>query len=105
MGGGRRFQTLSDRGGHRFHTPFDGGGRRFHTPSDGGGHRFRTPSDRGVIDSRPTPYHLVVAPLVIINDTPLRATILGMRMNLDGQGLRSNVKVTVENNVISCLIL
>ena len=25
----------------------------------------------GVIVSRPTPYHLLVAPLVIINDTPL----------------------------------
>ena len=40
-GGGRRFQTPSDRGG----------GHRFHTPSDGGGHRIHTPSNRGVIDS------------------------------------------------------
>ncbi len=52
---------------------FSSGGHRFHTLSDGGGHRFRDPSDRGVIDSRPTPYHLLVAPLVIFNDTPLKS--------------------------------
>ena len=65
---------VEGRGGHRFQTPLIEGVNRFHTPSDGGGHRFRTPSDRGgggVIDSRPTTYHLLLSPLVIINDTPL----------------------------------
>ncbi len=50
------------------------GGRRFHTPFDRGVHRFHTPFDRGVIYSRSIPYHLLVAPTVIINDRPLNDT-------------------------------
>ena len=85
MGGGHRFQIPSDRGGHRFDTPSDGGDHRIHTPSDGGAHRFHTPSDRGGgHSSRPTPHHLLVAPLVIINDTFLMDIECGMMVGEKG---------------------
>ncbi len=66
LGGGR--------GDHSFQTPSDRRGvvdSRLLLMGGGAVRRFHTSSDRGVVDFWPIPYHLLVAPLVIINERPL----------------------------------